>query len=249
MLSESYTTVDKKPMFIIYRPDVFKDPAATLALYRDAFACAGVDPWIGYFLKNLSDAAFSSIFDFCYIFEPRAFLNFSGIRKSRTARQAFQKLLQLLGDETAEMVSENAARLLNGTAKRYSFSSFLTYFSSAERKALLQSLECQVQNVLTCGWNNSPRYRQRFTELEVPTLEQFAEMLELSLHSDGVSGMLPLLCNAWNEWSEGAAIEPCAYLGDGLLRGFVSSSMAPDREDDPNRLDEELCEASRKAVE
>ena len=28
---------------------------------------------------------------------------------------------------------------------------------------------------------------------------------------------LPPLINAWNEWSEGAAIEPCAYLGTRYL--------------------------------
>ena len=227
MESGSYTTIANKPMFVIYRPDVFKDPAATLALYRDEFARAGIYPSIGYFVKNVSDVRYSSVFDFGYIFEPRLFLNFFGIRKNRIAGQLFKKALRLVGDERAEMISEYTIRLLNGGARRYSFASFLAYFSSNDRKALLQSLKCPVQNVLTCGWNNAPRYRQRFTELEVPTPKQFSEMLELSLRDDGCSGMLPLLCNAWNEWSEGAAIEPCMYLGDGLLRSFVSNPVVP----------------------
>jgi len=224
MESRSYTTIANRPMFVIYRPDVFRDPAATLELYRDEFARAGIHPSIGYFVKNVSDVEYSSIFDFSYIFEPRVFLNSFGMRKNRIAGKVFKKVLGLLADEKAEMVSERAVRLLNRGARRYSFSSFLAYFSSNDRKALLQSVKCPVQNVLTCGTNNAPRYRQRFTEIEVPTPKQFSEMLELSVHDDGCSGALPLLCNAWNEWSEGAALEPCMYLGDGLLRSFVSNS-------------------------
>jgi hypothetical protein len=246
MESESYTTIANKPMFVIYRPDVFRDPAATLALYREEFARAGIDPSIGYFAKNVSDAGYSSIFDFCYIFEPRAFLNSFGIRRSRIAGQVFKKALRLLSDERAEMVSEHAIRLLNRGARKYSFASFLAYFSSSDRKALLRSLKCPVQNVLTCGWNNAPRYRQRFTELEVPTPQQFSEMLELSLRGDGCSGTLPLLCNAWNEWSEGAAIEPCMYLGDGLLRSFVSNSMVLRVGKSLNGPDKHICESASK---
>ena len=246
MKSGSYTTVANKPMFVIYRPDVFKDPAATLALYREEFARAGIQPSIGYFVKDASDVKYSSIFDFSYIFEPRLFLNFFGIRKSRVAGEVFKKVLRLLADERAEMVSERTVRLLNRGARRYSFASFLSYFSSNDRKVLLQSLKCPVQNVLTCGTNNAPRYRQRFTEIEVPTPKQFSEMLEISRHDELCSGALPLLCNAWNEWSEGAALEPCMYLGDGLLRSFVSNSVAPRRERSLEGQEERLCENASK---
>jgi hypothetical protein len=246
MESEFYTTIENRPMFVIYRPDAFKDPAATLTLYREEFARAGIYPSIGYFVKSASDVRYSSIFDFCYVFEPRVFLNFFGVRKNRTAGEIFRKVLRLLSDERAEMISERTARMLNRGPRRYSFASFLTYFSSSDRRALVQSLKCPVQNVLTCGWNNAPRYRQRFTELEVPTPKQFSEVLELSLDNDGCSEMLPLLCNAWNEWSEGAAIEPCAYLGDGLLRSFVSHPMVPRVEQSLKTTDERLCEGVSK---
>ena len=242
MESGSYTTIANKPMFVIYRPDVFKDPAATLALYRDEFARAGIQPSIGYFVKDVSDVAYSSIFDFSYIFEPRVFLNFFGIRKNRIAGQLFKKVLKLLADDKAELVSERAVRLLNRGARKYSFDSFLAYFSSNNRKALLQSLKCPIQNVLTCGTNNTPRYRHRFTEIEVPTTGQFSEMLAISLQDEWCSGDLPLLCNAWNEWSEGAALEPCMYLGDGLLRSFVSNSIVRRGEQSLEGAEEDLCE-------
>jgi hypothetical protein len=247
MQSKSYTTIANKPIFVIYRPDIFKDAANTLQLYRDEFSRVGLYPSIGYFLKNVSDVRYSSVFDFCYIFEPRTFLNFSGVRKNRIAGEIFNKVVGLLSNEHKEIISEYAIRSLNMGARRYSFSSFLTYFGSDDRKKLLRSLNCPLQNVLTCGWNNAPRYRQRFTEVEVPTVKQFLEMLELSAADDDCAATLPLLCNAWNEWSEGAAIEPCMYLGDELLRSFVSNRAVLSDEHSIEGANLQYCEGASNA--
>jgi hypothetical protein len=70
-----------------------------------------------------------------------------------------------------------------------------------------------VQEVISPGWNNAPRYAKRFTRLEDVPPAFFRTMLEDASRSNG----LPPLINAWNEWSEGAAIEPCAYLGSRYL--------------------------------
>ena len=70
------------------------------------------------------------------------------------------------------------------------------------------------------GWNNAPRYGERFTALADVPAAAFGELLRAPSRSD-----LPLLINAWNEWSEGAAIEPCAYLGTRYLDALGS---APD---------------------
>jgi hypothetical protein len=87
---------------------------------------------------------------------------------------------------------------------------------------MVGQLQCPVQNVVTSGWNNAPRYREHFTELEVPSPNEFSVMLDASLSNPKYSSEIPLLCNAWNEWSEGAAIEPCHYLGDALLNAYVN---------------------------
>ena len=213
-------------MFVVYRPDTFEDADATISLYREEFRQRGVEPSIGYFIKNVSDVDYSRLFDFCYVFEPRLFFNCSGIRKNKFANAAFKASLRLISDERAEMVSERVTRLLNRGSRRYSFDSFMAYFSSIGRRDVLKSISCPIQNVITCGWNNAPRYRLRFTELEVPTPQQFAGILNVSLADAAYSKEFPLLCNAWNEWAEGAAIEPCKYLGDALLRTYVSATAA-----------------------
>jgi hypothetical protein len=221
MESESYTKVATKPMFVMYRPDWFKEPAATVGLYREEFERAGLNVSLGFFVKNVLDVEYSKLFDFCYIFEPRMFFNFQGLRSNIILVNIYKKLLSLMSSEKGEWLSEHINRISRKDSNKFSFADFLSYFKSDERQQLIKSLDCLVQNVLTSGWNNAPRYRQYFTQVEVPDPEQFSVMLELSLLNRSCSEDIPLLCNAWNEWTEGAAIEPCAYLGDALLKGYL----------------------------
>lgn len=222
MESASYTRVSGQPLFVIYRPEFFKDPVATLAHYRKEFERAGLNPMIGYCMKSLSDMEYSSHFDFCYLFEPRMFFNFSGLRKNKFLHSAFKRMIHSVSYATAEKWSSMVSMLLSRGSKTYAFNSFLDYFISRERDQMVSKLNCTVQNVLTCGWNNAPRYRQHFTELEVPDPKEFSAMLNASLSNQKYSSDIPLLCNAWNEWSEGAAIEPCHYLGDSMLKTYVN---------------------------
>ncbi len=222
MESVSYTTVMNRPLFVIYRPEFFHDPVKTINCYRDEFNRVGVNALIGYCLKSASDVEYSDIFDFCYLFEPRLFLNYHGLRKYKLIHSVFRRIIHSMPYTKAEYLSDKVGKLLNITSKTYPFSYFLDYFHSPDRKRLTDTLKCPVQNVLTCGWNNAPRYRDRFTAIEVPTQEQFSVMLSTSLADSVYSDNLPLLCNAWNEWSEGAAIEPCRYLGDSLLKSYLS---------------------------
>ena len=222
--SDSYTKIDNRPVFVIYRAEFFQNPSLTLAEYRREFALVGLNPLIGYFVKSVSDVEYSSIFDFCYLFEPRLFFNFYGLRSKPIISRVFRKLVHFIPYAKVEFLSKLVGGLLNRGSRVYSFESFLNYFTSEDRSEFIKSISCPVQNVLTCGWNNSPRYRENFTELETPTNEVFSKSLNYAVNELKCSEDLPLLCNAWNEWSEGAAIEPCYYLGDDFLKIYVGQS-------------------------
>lgn len=226
MESRAYARVGKRPLFIIYHPDHFAEPETTIGLYREEFIHAGVDPFVGVFVKNVSELRHSRYCDCCYLFEPRLFFNFQGIRGNSIAIRAFRKIARRMPGHLAATCSERITRLLNRQTNTYSFSEFLSYFTSGGRRRFVESAKCPVQEVVTCGWNNAPRYRQRFTKLEVPSTEEFAVMMNSLRDGPNCQDGVPLLCNAWNEWCEGAAIEPCSYLGDRLLASYLNASRS-----------------------
>lgn len=221
MRSTFYTTVGDRPLFVVYRPDHFSEPEVTLALYRDEFQRVGLNPLVGFCVKNVADMLYTSHFDFCYMFEPRLFFNSHGVRRNPVALQTYRMLTKMLSQRTVEAISEAVTRILNKHSGSHSFADFLQYFASDARRDLVLASRCPVQEIVTCGWNNAPRYRNRRTKLDVPSVDQFSVMMNLIEDSPASGSEVPLLCNAWNEWAEGAAIEPCSYLGDTLLRSYL----------------------------
>lgn len=221
-----------RSMFVIYRPEFFIDPTETIGLYREEFASAGHEVSLGFFAKNPNDVSFSDLFDFCYLFEPRLFFGAKGVGRFSAVNHAYRKLLRLLPYENVEAISARLSAIRTRRSRRYFFDDFLLYMSSPQRADFVRQITCPVQNVVSCGWNNTPRYRDKFTELATPTAEQFKELLSVVRNQSLSSSELPLLCNAWNEWSEGAALEPCAYLGDQLLRCYVQNDASPTKSTD-----------------
>lgn len=230
MTSASYTRVDDRPLFVFYRPDHFSETDVTLALYREEFGRAGLNPLLGFFVKNVNDLKYSELFDFCYLFEPRLFFNFQGVRKNPGAVLAYRTLARMFSPRALESISEFVTSLLNKYSATYSFGEFLQYFSSEARRKFIHSFQCPFQDVLTCGWNNAPRYRKRFTRLDTPSVEQFSSMMNIVSGFSAFRSEVPLLCNAWNEWAEGAAIEPCCYLGDAFLKSYLMKEGIVERE-------------------
>lgn len=230
MTSPSYTRIGDRPLFVFYRPDHFLDADVTLGLYREEFERTGLNPLLGFFVKNINDLQYSVLFDFCYLFEPRLFFNFQGVRKNPGAVLAYRTLARMFSPRALESISECVTSLLNKHSGTYSFGDFLKYFSSDARHRFVDSFHCPVQDVLTCGWNNAPRYRERFTRLDTPSVEQFSSMMNVVSNFSASRSEVPLLCNAWNEWAEGAAIEPCCYLGDALLKSYLTKEGSVTRE-------------------
>ncbi|MEF8701650.1 MAG: glycoside hydrolase family 99-like domain-containing protein [Candidatus Accumulibacter sp. UW26] len=221
MQAEGYKRIDGRPLFVVYRPEFFVDPLQAARLYREEFNSAGIDIALAYFLNSPADGEYSRAYDFGYLFEPRLFFRMTGIGRSRMVTTIFRWLTHALPYSYLEALSELVRTLSGRKSARHEFSTFLKYFGSTERQAIVQAMACPVQNVLTCGWNNAPRYRDRYTALAVPSARQFQEMLELACSDAGMCEKLPLLCNAWNEWSEGAALEACAYLGTTLQESYL----------------------------
>jgi len=209
----SYFRFQGKPLFVWYHLSHFDRPAELVERYRSTLRRNGFDIIVGHFIKNPFDASLASIADVSYLFEPRLYFGFRRASRSARAKQGFDMVRRLVGERAAQRLLLLADRVQQ-KGSVFSTSDYLNYRDTNERRLFVEALPGIIQEVLSPGWNNAPRYGIRFTALESIPPNVLGE--ELRMASAAVPGLPPLI-NAWNEWSEGAAIEPCTYLGSRYL--------------------------------
>lgn len=211
-----YLRIDGKPLFVFYNLSHFKDPERVVSWYREFFLKHGHEVALGQFVKNSGDKSLSKLVEWNYFFEPRLFFNFKrSFRGSRSSLMA-RGLKTVLGSRTIEKLHGILDRFQQ-RGDSFDAHSFLEYFSSEKRREFVDSFGGGIREVLSPSWNNFPRYGDRFTELQPISPQDFSKMVTDSSPSSGA----PLLINSWNEWSEGAAIEPCHYMGSIYLDELV----------------------------
>jgi len=224
MNKNEYKKINGKPIFVFYRLDIYENPENVLSIYRDAFNKYNINPMFGLFIKHPSEIKYCKYIDFVYLFEPRLFFNFNGIRSNNILFSIVGKFIKLKKVKLIERLS-NIFNKYTLQGKEYHYNSYLKYLKSEKRNDFIEKIirfhNCLVQDVLSVGWNNAPRYGKRFTSLQLPSETEFKNALEITYNNQHLSKELPLLVNAWNEWSEGAAIEPCYYLGDKYLKIYT----------------------------
>jgi hypothetical protein len=76
------------------------------------------------------------------------------------------------------------------------------------------------------SWDNTPRRRSNatiFHGADPALLQTWVETL-LSRRRDFRGAPAPIFLNAWNEWAEGAQLEPCSIFGRGFLEAVRTAS-------------------------
>lgn len=212
--SPTYYRWQGRPLFVWYNLGHFRHPARTVDRYRTTLAALGFDVAMANFVKNAADIALSTCTDATYIFEPRMFFNMGRADRGGLAKRGFDTVASIFGRDTANRILVATETMSRRQGRIFSADDFVAYMLSDARASLLQGITHPCQNVLSPGWDNRPRYEDRqFTALDRLTPAQFSTLMAASASASP----LPPLINAWNEWTELAAIEPCAYLGTRYL--------------------------------
>jgi hypothetical protein len=214
-----------KPLFVFYNLGYFSQPEKVIYQYRTAIAQLGGDVHIAQAIKSVIDLKHCGFVDANYVFEPRSFFNSLRTDRSGWHKSLFDTIVRILGESFAQrlMVFLDRRQQLGVVHEK---EQFVSYWNSQARHELLAAAGLNVQNILCPAWNNAPRYRQRFTSLEDLDESFFLQQLiQSSQQSD-----LPVIINAWNEWSEGAAIEPCTYQGSRYLEVIKNFSASASKD-------------------
>ncbi|MCG9793894.1 glycosyltransferase WbsX family protein [Flavobacterium algicola] len=186
-----YIKVNGKPIFILYRYELFPDIEKTIKLWKDEVKKAGFpDLYIGFARKSNLDIV-PDCFDFAFEFQPSYSDTPQATKASYSTRLKIkvEKLLRIY----------NPAKLVVHDYEAYSKVQMNLKYSPA------------VYPGITPMWDNAARKENYPFILKDSTPEKYGAWLS-HIKSNYKWELVPepfLFINAWNEWAEGNHLEPC----------------------------------------
>lgn len=198
-----YIRVHGRPLLMLYRMDLFPDPAATLKRFGDVCRAHGeATPYVLRANTSLgaSDASFGE--DGSFGFPPH--------RLSSLAMQ-HARLQGLRADHRGVVL--DYARVAGSLA------------------ATGSTRHCTFSTVIP-GWDNTARKQFDGTAIIGSTPRLYESWLRDRLYAaqrDDPSGERLVFINAWNEWAEGAYLEPDATHGDAYLKATLGARRIPEK--------------------
>jgi lipopolysaccharide biosynthesis protein len=184
-----YLRVYDKPIFAVYRPLLIPDPLAFCQLCRKTFREGGFEDVHLVFVESMETSGKEIIpkdigFDACIEFPPQG----TGV----------------------EMTSPPSALRGDFAGTVYD------YEATVENCVSRRSIAGKRYPTVFPGWDNTPRQPTRGDSFARSTPEAFQVYLEEKLEEMSamfVGGERLLFINAWNEWAEGAHLEPDQAFG------------------------------------
>lgn len=213
-----YRRVEGRPLFMIYDAQASASLPNVVTMYRDAFAALGHSPLIGTCLGYPQSPSQLQPYDFGCEFQPRFLFNSvssaSALRVAARLKMRFPRLFEWIGGQRDRL------RKLDGR-RSFAYENYLAGLRDGRIERQLRSSvgKTPLMRSAFLSWDNTPRYRDRSTTVTHGnvTNESLSELGKV--HSDGD---FPLLLNSWNEWSEGAALEP-GRAENGLRAAFFQA--------------------------
>lgn len=203
--------VDGKPVFVIYRPQYIDKIDEMLAFWRELAQQDGL-PGL-YFIFQKQGELFNSkcvkSFDALFQFQPFEAINSPTYDKDSIKHSRLFKLVRGLPERYQDMLRDIRAKFV----KELTFHDYDT--------AWRQVVAIRPDQKLTTfpgafmDWDNTARYKNRATIYQGASPESFHKWFP-RLVDTMPQRNLPenfIFLNAWNEWSEGAYLEPDERYG------------------------------------
>ncbi len=197
-----YLRVNGKPMFLVYRPLILPDAKAFAARCRAGFAAAGFDGVHLVYVESMEAVD----------------------RGVSPADLGFDASVEFPPHERAVPASTPAEIIKPGwTGYRYDYPETVLAFLRRPGVAYTR------YPAVFPSWDNTPRQPMRGTSFDDASPEAFRVYVEEKL--DEIRAMLMgdermLFINAWNEWAEGAHLEPDSGYGHRWLEALRDAIAA-----------------------
>lgn len=186
-----YIKVNGKPVFIIYRPELFPNIGKTIQVWKEVVKKEGFpDLYIGFAKKSVNEK-FIECFDFAFEFQP-SFSDTPQAPKARIVKRIKIKMAKIFG------VHKNSDMVIND-------------YETYAKYQMVQEYNQKVYPGITPMWDNAARKKKFPFILHESTPKKYKNWLE-HIRDNYPWDKVPepfLFINAWNEWAEGNHLEPC----------------------------------------
>ncbi|WPR71613.1 glycoside hydrolase family 99-like domain-containing protein [Flavobacterium sp. NG2] len=204
---DRYIKIDGKPVFVIYRANLFPDIKRTIQIWNEIAINNGLAGLhIGYVeaFEDKEDKKYLG-FDFGIEFQP----NFSNVPKKPIKKE---KLLSKYYKKFLKNIKVKSSKRVNEHDRVFEYEDFMVLQKKARYKD-------DVSPMITPMWDNSPRRKRDAFILKNASPELYGNWLEhLRNNYDWDKNKEKFLfINAWNEWAEGNHLEPCHKWGTSYL--------------------------------
>jgi lipopolysaccharide biosynthesis protein len=198
-----YVRIHGKPLFLIYRTDLLEEPHRTVEALRTRAQAIG-----------LGELHLSMVQSFNLI-DPRPYGCDSAVE---FAPHGSVEPPNIIDPSSPDWPSPYDATAWEGTLVDYSRT---VNWALAKATPAFPWFRCAMP-----GWDNSPRRGSRATVYVNDSAEAFRGWLEALVdytYRFGDPQARLLFINSWNEWGEGAQLEPDLDRGDARLRAVASA--------------------------
>ena len=182
---ERYIKIDNKPVLFIYKPNEIPDYEKMVEYWNKYLKSEGYEGiYIVEYISSKNKSLYSEKSEAVVEFEP-LYTTFFDISVFNKAKRFLCKKLHIID-------YQNYNKLCNKIVKRKR-----TYLGKTIFKGFF------------CGWDNSPRKEKNSMIVKKSNPEIFEKNLEKLINNNRKDATNDyIVINAWNEWSEGAHLEP-----------------------------------------
>lgn len=210
---ERYITVDGKPLFVIYKPEQIIDIQQMATYFKKRAVESGL-PGLCLafqFPTYYADMFYrEDIFDYRIGFEPVYSRNAASLQKPGTAPKV-EKLRKLLGEDTLSKYRK-ARQGKTGSNWGKSQSLAMYFYDETWEQILNNKWTAEFLPGALVDWDNTPRNKHGVL-YEGFTIEKFENYMRQLIKRAHKENKPMIFINAWNEWAEGAFLEPDEKYG------------------------------------
>lgn len=207
-----YIRIENKPIFLFYQPSIINNLSDMLAYWQELAIAEGL---IGlYYIatkrqKNVSKTI-KNEFQGIMKYQPQEAYNSNDFG----GRSVLSRIMTNVSFVFPERVRNHVSKIKDKTRKLNRFDSKKLWHSIIKNAYKpIPDFSGEIFESLYVNWDNSPRYGNKANVFSFVNPSEFEDYLKNMIEKAKENNSEFIFVNAWNEWAEGAYLEPDKKYG------------------------------------